>query len=74
MIQTMCNDYEQHIRWDQYCATMQAAELGIPTGQSELDLPVSDDIKINDKGPVTCPCMLRVEINTKRKRGRWKVS
>lgn len=31
---------------------MQAAELGIPTQQSELDLPVADDIKINDMGPV----------------------
>jgi putative SOS response-associated peptidase YedK len=48
----MCNDYEQHIRWAQYCAMMQAAELGIPTQQSELDLPVADDIKINDMGPV----------------------
>lgn len=48
----MCNDYEQHIRWAQYCAMMQAAELGIPTQQSEPDLPVADDIKINDMGPV----------------------
>ena len=31
---------------------MQDLELGIPTQQSELDLPVSDDIKINDVGPV----------------------
>jgi putative SOS response-associated peptidase YedK len=48
----MCNDYEQHIRWAQYCAMMQAAELGIPTQQSEADLPRADDIKINDTGPV----------------------
>ncbi len=48
----MCNDYEQHIRWKQYCDMMQALELGIPTQQSELDLPVADDIKINDVGPV----------------------
>jgi putative SOS response-associated peptidase YedK len=48
----MCNDYEQHIRWAQYCAMMQAAELGIPTQQSELDLPLADDIRINDLGPV----------------------
>jgi putative SOS response-associated peptidase YedK len=48
----MCNAYEQHIRWAQYCAMMQAAELGVPTQQSELDLPVADDIKINDSGPV----------------------
>ena len=48
----MCNDYEQHIRWAQYCAMMQAAELGIPSQQSQLDLPQADDIRINDLGPV----------------------
>jgi putative SOS response-associated peptidase YedK len=48
----MCNDYEQHIRWAQYCAMMQAVELGIPTQQSVLDLPTADDIRINDRGPV----------------------
>jgi putative SOS response-associated peptidase YedK len=31
---------------------MQALELGIPTQQTELDLPVADDIKINDVGPI----------------------
>jgi hypothetical protein len=40
------------MRWAQYCAMMQTAELGIPTQQSELDLPPADDIKINDTGPV----------------------
>ena len=35
----MCNDYEQHIKWTQYCTMMQAADLGIPTTQSDLDLP-----------------------------------
>jgi hypothetical protein len=44
----MCNDYEQHIHWAQHCAMMQAAELGIPTHQNELDLPGADDIRIND--------------------------
>jgi hypothetical protein len=48
----MCNDYEQHIRWAHYCAMMQAAKLGIPTQQSEIDLPVADDIRINETGPV----------------------
>jgi hypothetical protein len=33
------------------CAMMQAAELGIPTRQSQLDLPLADDIRIN-LGPV----------------------
>lgn len=48
----MCNDYEQHVRWAEYCKMMQDLELGIPTQQNELDLPMSDDIKINDVGPV----------------------
>ena len=48
----MCNDYEQQIRWAQYRAAMDAAELGIPTRQSQKDLPVADDIRINDMGPV----------------------
>jgi hypothetical protein len=25
----MCNDYEREIRWTEYCALMQAVELGI---------------------------------------------
>jgi putative SOS response-associated peptidase YedK len=48
----LCNDYEQHIAWAEYIKLMQALELGIPTGQSELDLARADDIKINDTGPV----------------------
>ena len=48
----MCNDYEQHLRWAEYCKMMQDLELGIPAQQSELDLPMLDDIKINDVGPV----------------------
>lgn len=48
----MCNDYEQHVLWAEYCETMQALELGVPTQQSELDLPGADDIRIGDKGPV----------------------
>lgn len=48
----MCNDYEQHIRWAEYCAMMQRAALEIPERQSKSDLPQADDIKINDIGPV----------------------
>jgi putative SOS response-associated peptidase YedK len=48
----MCNDYEQHILWAEYCEMMQKLKLGIPTQQTEIDLPRSDDIKINDLGPV----------------------
>jgi putative SOS response-associated peptidase YedK len=44
-IEQMCNDYEQDVRWAEYCAVMQALELGIPTQQTELDLP-------QDLGPV----------------------
>jgi putative SOS response-associated peptidase YedK len=48
----MCNDYEQHVRWAEYCKMMQALELRIPSRQSELDLPQTDDVRINDTGPV----------------------
>jgi putative SOS response-associated peptidase YedK len=48
----MCNAYEQHVRWVEYCQLMQALELEIPTQQTELDLPQADDIRINDMGPV----------------------
>lgn len=48
----MCNNYEQHVRWQEYCKMMQDLELGIPAQQSELDLPQASDIKINDRGPV----------------------
>lgn len=48
----MCNAYEQHLRWAEYCKMMQDLELDIPTQQTELDLPQADDIKINDRRPV----------------------
>ncbi len=48
----MCNDYEQHIRWTEYCEMMQKLELGIPAHQRELDLPQADDVKIKDMAPV----------------------
>jgi putative SOS response-associated peptidase YedK len=48
----MCNDYEQHVRWAEYCKTMQALALAIPHRQGEFDLPQADDIRINDIGPV----------------------
>jgi putative SOS response-associated peptidase YedK len=48
----MCNDYEQQVRWAEYCKMMQDLEFGIPTQQTELDLPLSDDITINDVAPV----------------------
>jgi putative SOS response-associated peptidase YedK len=48
----MCNDYEQHVLWAEYCAMMQRAALEVPERQREDDLPRADDIKINDMGPV----------------------
>ena len=48
----MCNAYEQHVKWVEYCRMMQALELGIPTQQRDLDLPEHDDIRINQMGPV----------------------
>jgi putative SOS response-associated peptidase YedK len=48
----MCNDYEQHVSWAQYCKMMQLLELGTATQQDELDLRQADDIKIGDVGPV----------------------
>ena len=48
----MCNAYEQHVKWVEYCKMMQALEHGILTQQSELDLPESDDVRINDMAPV----------------------
>lgn len=52
MLTFVCNAYEQHVKWVEYCKMMQALELGIPTGQNELDLPEQDDIRINQMGPV----------------------
>jgi putative SOS response-associated peptidase YedK len=48
----MCNDYEQHVSWAQYCKMMQLLELGTPTQQDELDLRQADDIRIGDVGPI----------------------
>jgi putative SOS response-associated peptidase YedK len=48
----MCNDYEQHVAYAAHCQMMQDLALGIPSHQSELDLPQADDIRIGDTGPV----------------------
>jgi putative SOS response-associated peptidase YedK len=48
----MCNAYEQHVKWEEYVRMMQELELRIPTQQSEIDLSQSDDIRINQMGPV----------------------
>ena len=48
----MCNDYEQHIAWAEYCRMMQSLALDIPSHQTELDLPMACDIPINDPAPI----------------------
>ena len=48
----MCNDYEQHVAWQDYCDMMQQLEWGVPTQQSELDLPPANDVRIRDVAPV----------------------
>jgi putative SOS response-associated peptidase YedK len=58
----MCNDYEQQIAWAEYCKMMQALELGVPTQQSEIDLPQADHIRINDIGPVMRPSGNGIEL------------
>lgn len=58
----MCNAYEQHVRWVEYTQMMQDLELGIPTQQTELDLPQSDMVRINDIAPVMRPAGNGVEL------------
>jgi len=48
----MCNDYEQHVTWADYRKAMRQLDLGIPTEESEADLPQADDIRVNEVGPV----------------------
>lgn len=48
----MCSRYEQHISYAKYCQVMQDLALGIPTQQTERDLPPADDIKVGDMAPV----------------------
>jgi putative SOS response-associated peptidase YedK len=50
--------------WGDYCKMMQALELGIPSRQSEHDLPQADDIRINDVGPVMRAVGKNVELVT----------
>jgi putative SOS response-associated peptidase YedK len=48
----MCSEYEQQISYAEYCKVMQDLTLGIPTHQTELDMPAADDIKIGQMAPV----------------------
>lgn len=58
----MCNDYEQHIRYDDYARLMQQLDLDIPDHQSQADLPQADDIRIGNTGPVIRPAGNGVEL------------
>jgi hypothetical protein len=53
LVKSGCNGKQGASPTPCFCDSRFAAlELGIPTQQSELDLPRADDIKINDLGPV----------------------
>ena len=47
----MCNDYQCYLEYEVYCHLMQDLTLGIPTQQSELDMPPMEDVRINDVAP-----------------------
>jgi putative SOS response-associated peptidase YedK len=44
----MCNGFEQDIAYRAYCAAMEAIEWGMPTRQSELDLPPREHVHISE--------------------------
>jgi putative SOS response-associated peptidase YedK len=48
----MCNEYEQQIAYAAYCRMMQVLELGMPTQQTEIGLPMSASIGISKIAPV----------------------
>lgn len=48
----MCNLYEQYATWEAYCRAMQAVELGVPSEQTESDLPAIAEVRIGDMAPV----------------------
>jgi putative SOS response-associated peptidase YedK len=48
----MCREYEQQISYAEYCEVMQDLALGVPTHQTELDMPADNDIKIGQIAPV----------------------
>ncbi len=48
----MCNDYEQHVKWQLYKEALEAMNLQLPAAQEPDDLPQAHDIRIGDSGPV----------------------
>ena len=59
----MCNDYEQHIVWAEYCDLMQSLRLGVSARQNERDLPRADDIRVNDLAPVMRATGEKIELS-----------
>ena len=51
-LETMCNDYEQHVAYAEYCRVMQRLGLGQPARETAAHLPLFDDVKIGDVAPV----------------------
>ena len=62
----MCNQIEQHIAWQAYCEAMQAVELGVPSVQTDLDLPARDTVNIRDLAAVIRPAGNGVELAAMR--------
>src|SRR6185312_13059674 len=62
----MCNDYEQHVAWAEYCELMLQLELDIRPHQGERDLPKADGIKIGDMGPVMRAAGNAIELSPMR--------
>ncbi len=48
----MCNDYEQHIKWQLYKDALAQLGLNMPDNHGPDDLRQADDIRIGDQGPV----------------------
>lgn len=38
----MCNDYQLHVRREEYCEVLQALELGVPTQRGEFSRFVAE--------------------------------
>jgi len=58
----MCNDYEQHVTYRQYCEALKALDLDTPSAESATDLPQADDIRVGDMAPVLRPAGNGVEL------------
>lgn len=48
----MCNDYEQHVAWEEYRKAMALLDMKLSEHQGAADLPQVDDIRITELGPV----------------------